>query len=232
MSTKPTLFYFPLRCAAVFDNAAGTRCRGRGEVMKLILAYKGVEYDVVPDMPDMKTNKTLYPFGQCPRYKDGELDMCQSNTIIRYLGRKYGLEGKTEADKVVVDMMVEAVESLRSKYVELIYVNKLSDEAKAVFNSTHISKASVDGRNGGAHLDYLAAFIRNGKDGLLTGELTVGDLAIWDLLDTLMRILKDEITAEYPELVAFHAKVAEVPGIKEYLASPLRMASPNAVPLG
>ncbi|GFH05751.1 uncharacterized protein HaLaN_00262 [Haematococcus lacustris] len=116
-----------------------------------------------------------------------------------YLGRKYRLEGKTEADKVVVDMMVEAVESLRSKYVELIYVNK---------------------------------FIRNGKDGLLTGELTVGDLAIWDLLDTLMRILKDEITAEYPELVAFHAKVAEVPGIKEYLASPLRMASPNAVPLG
>ncbi len=44
-----------------------------------------------------------------------------SNSILRYLGRKYAIDGKTEADKVLVDEVMEGVESLRTKYVSLIY---------------------------------------------------------------------------------------------------------------
>ena len=37
----------------------------------------------------------------------GDIKITQSNAILRYLGRKYNLEGKTEEEKVRVDIMTE-----------------------------------------------------------------------------------------------------------------------------
>ena len=52
--TKPTLHYFELR--------------GRGEVVRLAFALKGVDFNIVPvDFMAMKSDATAYPFGQCPR---------------------------------------------------------------------------------------------------------------------------------------------------------------------
>lgn len=45
--------------------------------------------------------------------------------LHRYLGRKYNLLGSGEQEMVAVDMVMEGVESLRVKYVNLIYVDKL-----------------------------------------------------------------------------------------------------------
>lgn len=64
------LYYFPIR--------------GRAEVIKLLCAAKGIEYVVKDvDYQHMKTDRQQYPFGQCPRLVDGDVDLCQSNAIIR-----------------------------------------------------------------------------------------------------------------------------------------------------
>ena len=39
-------------------------------------------------------------FPNLPYLIDGNIKVTQSNAILRYLGRKFGLDGKTEADKV------------------------------------------------------------------------------------------------------------------------------------
>lgn len=50
--------------------------------------------------------------------------------------------------------MLDGVEDLRMKYVPLIYVDKLSDEAKAKYAAAHIDRAAAVGqRNGGAHFE-------------------------------------------------------------------------------
>jgi hypothetical protein len=42
--------------------------RGRGEVIRLALAYKGIELEEkAVDYQAMKTDLAAYPFGQCPR---------------------------------------------------------------------------------------------------------------------------------------------------------------------
>ena len=59
------------------------------------------------------------------RFVDGEVDVCQSNAILRYIGRKWHLMGASEKQACMADVAMEGVESLRSKYLVLIYQNNL-----------------------------------------------------------------------------------------------------------
>ena len=45
--------------------------------------------------------------------------------LRRYIGRKYHMMGANEKEMVLVDMIMEGVESLRTKYINLIYNDKL-----------------------------------------------------------------------------------------------------------
>jgi len=217
---KPTIQYFNIR--------------GRAEVMRIALAYKNVDYDVVPvDYPAMKADTITYPFGQVPRYYDDQVDLVQSNVIHRYIGRKYGLLGSNEKQQCAADMVMEGVEALRSKYVALIYQDQLSDTAKEAFWKAHIDKASAQGRNGGTHLALLAGILERAGTGYVAGTSTptMGDLCLWEMFDLLARVFPN-IKEEYPSLAELHTRVAGLPGIKEYLTSPRRPEQPNANNLG
>merc|ERR1712073_222820 len=58
----------------------------------------------------------------------------QTNAILRYLGRKYQLEGKTEVEKASCDMMLENAMDFRNGFVRLSYSSKEQfDETKPTF---------------------------------------------------------------------------------------------------
>lgn len=61
---------------------------------------------------------------QC-RYVDDEVDICQSNAICRYIGRRYGLYGSNRSEAAQIDQIMDGVEDLRIKYVHLIYKDQL-----------------------------------------------------------------------------------------------------------
>uniref|UniRef100_A0A7S0V6R1 glutathione transferase n=1 Tax=Polytomella parva TaxID=51329 RepID=A0A7S0V6R1_9CHLO len=215
---RPTIFYFPLR--------------GRAEVIKLVLSYAKVEFDVENiDYNVMKKDRTLYPFGQCPRFADGVVDICQSNTILRYLARKYDLNGKAEADTCAVDMIMEGVESLRIKYVNLIYNDKLEESAMEKYWQDHFDASTTEGRNGGAHMLYLRSYIKESGFCLESG-ISMADFCLFDLVDLHIRIFEDKMNSIFPDLVEFHARMSELPGVKEYVAGPLRLARINGNDLG
>jgi hypothetical protein len=59
-------------------------CRGRAEVIKLICSAKNIPFEIVDvDFQNMKVDRAAYPFGQCPRMVDGDVDITQSNAMIR-----------------------------------------------------------------------------------------------------------------------------------------------------
>eukprot|EP00198_Chlamydomonas_reinhardtii_P011790 XP_001701127.1 flagellar associated protein [Chlamydomonas reinhardtii] len=218
--SRPVIHYFPIR--------------GRAKVLRLAIVAGGDDFDVVDvNYQEQKSDREKYPFGQCPRLVDGDLNIVQSNTIARYLARKYKLQGKDETEMVAVDEIMEGVESLRVKYVNLIYNDKLEEAAKDLYWKTYFDKTTSEGRNGGAHMVYLANFLaKNGGKHTVGAGLTIADLCLWEILDLHLRIFEDAIKKEYPELVVFHDHIASQPGIKEYLASPKRLAAPNANTLG
>ncbi|KAF6266727.1 glutathione S-transferase [Scenedesmus sp. NREL 46B-D3] len=217
-----TLYYFPLR--------------GRVEVFKLMCAAKNIEYEIKDvDYGEMKSDRVKYPFGQCPRLVDGDVDICQSNAMIRHVARKYGMYGSGDAEAAAVDQIIDGVESIRGVYLKLIYVEELKDDAKAAYKVTHIDAESSTARNSGAHFAYLEGLLaRNGGgSGYVIGSgLTAADLCVWEIVDLHLRIFKQEMEAGYPLLVAHHGRVAGLPGIKEYLASPARLDKVNNNNLG
>lgn len=222
-STISTLTYFAIR--------------GRGEPIRLVFAALGKPCNEDPvDMKIMKSDASVFPFGQVPRFRDEEVDMCQSNAILRHLGRKYGLYGKTEKDACMVDMIMDGVESIKLKYLNLIYVDRLNDEAKEQFFKAHCDPSTMWERNGGAHFEYLEKLIQRNEasgSGYSVGEgLTISDIVLFDMVDMMFRIYGQTFGEKMPSLSALHTKVGSLDGIKSYIESGKRHEQQNGVPLG
>ncbi|MEW5298267.1 MAG: hypothetical protein WDW38_001000 [Sanguina aurantia] len=184
----------------------------------------------------MKTNLDLYPFAQAPRFVDGEVDMCQSNAILRFIGNKYNMGANGLAEGALMDMMLDGVEGMRGKYIALIYQDKL--EGKDAYFQTHIcSTTATNGlKNGGAHVIYLEKLLSRNEStsgwALSAVDPSIVDAALFDITDLHLRIFGEQLAAAAPGLVAHHAKFAEVAGVKKYLASSRRLPAVNNNGLG
>ena len=199
---------------------------GRGEPIRLTLAGKELDWECLPiDYGAMKKDREGFPCGQAPRFVDDEVDMVQSNAILRHLGRKYDLYGSNLKENAQVDMIIETVESIKGKYLTLVYTDNLEDTAKDAYWKTHLDLDSIEGRNSGAHFAYLDALVKKlSGDGpfALGSTWSIADIVVFDIVDRHINIWGDDFKTEYPDLTAVHAAVAEIPGVKTYLASDRR----------
>ncbi|KAL4423230.1 hypothetical protein ABPG77_000022 [Micractinium sp. CCAP 211/92] len=221
---KPTVIYFGSRAKA--------------ESIRLTLAAAGVEFEnqvlTFEDMPAVKQDPAAYPFGQIPRYRDGEVDLVQTHAILRYLARRHGLygtpAGASEAEAAraaaLVDQLVEGIADLKSRIVPLVYRHNMqTEEAKQEHWDIHAAPGAVNGLEvRGAHLLHLQRFVdRHGQGGFAVGpSLTIADLALFDLTDLYLTKYGDKLRLVYPVLAAHYDKVAALPRIAAYLASPQR----------
>jgi hypothetical protein len=75
-------------------------------------------------------------------------------------------------------------------------------QAKTTYAATHIDPSSKGGRNGGAHLAYLAAFAarnpewHSGRGHSVGAGLTAADVELFDVLDLHLRIFKEEVAEQ------------------------------------
>lgn len=223
--------------------------------MRLILAYKGVEWkedaESLGDAKDargaMKTNGNgRFVFRQSPSYEDAEAipplsaavaALPQSNAIIRHLARQHSLYGDGSLREAAdVDVVLEGVESLRSAYIPLVYVAQMAEEAKEEYYKKHCDATTADGtRNNGAHFAYVDAYVAaSGKEGgwAVGSQATVADFALYELFDLHVRAFGDRIKGEWPALAAHYAKIGALPEIKAYTSSPRCFAQVNNNGLG
>eukprot|EP01024_Parvocaulis_polyphysoides_P028037 TRINITY_DN25346_c0_g2_i6.p2 TRINITY_DN25346_c0_g2~~TRINITY_DN25346_c0_g2_i6.p2 ORF type:complete len:119 (+),score=22.11 TRINITY_DN25346_c0_g2_i6:102-458(+) len=117
----------------------------------------------------------------------------------------------------------------------LVYIDRLSDEAKEKYIETHINPSSQEGRNGGGHFFYLKQLLLQNNDGkgfVVGDSLSVADIQLFDIVDLHVRIFGDLIKQTYPELLAHFDRVAAIPEIKSYLDGPLRLEQANNYNLG
>ncbi|KAB7505583.1 hypothetical protein Anas_00267 [Armadillidium nasatum] len=59
-----------------------------------------------------------------PYYIDGDLNITQSHAILKYLGRKHDLVGKTDAENIRVDMTEHEAADMRLEWMNLVYRSK------------------------------------------------------------------------------------------------------------
>jgi len=191
--------------------------RGLAENARLLLEDNGVEYED----HRLKDNewaelKPKMQFGQVPCLEDGDFQLVQSGAIQRYLARKLGkgLYGANDKEAAYIDMCFDGVTDLRQKYATLIYRSGFTDEEKKTF-LTETLPAELE------KFEKLLKSKDNGSHFLNGSHICLADYALFEILDCV-HVLCEKCLDKYPALKAYHARVAERPHLKTYLASDRR----------
>jgi glutathione S-transferase len=214
--SKPTLLYFP--------------ARGRAEVIRLILAEAGVDWQEhhvgkgtppaggrATDLPALEAEGVL-PFGAVPVWEEPGLRLAQSAAIANHLGRRHGLRGATPEEEARCDELLGAVDDVRAELRKLF---TCPPEQRGAVRADLETKALPRwfARLERVYGPSLAA------TGFAAGpRLTVGDLALWYALEMARDNGFGTALGGCPRLQAFLGRIAERPRLAAYLASPRRPA--------
>uniref|UniRef100_A0A0P4WG35 Glutathione S-transferase n=1 Tax=Scylla olivacea TaxID=85551 RepID=A0A0P4WG35_SCYOL len=204
---RPVLGYWKTRCLA--------------QPIRLLLAYKRVDYEdkqyEAGDPPDydktcwfsVKYNLGL-DFPNLPYYIDGDVKLSQTLAILRYLGRKYDLDGKTEEEMRRIDILVNDAMDLTIQLWDVCYYNYDQKPEYLRKLPEKIKKYS----------DFL------GHRSWFAGEkLTFADFLIYEFLDQ-HRVLDPTCLEAAPPLQRFMACLEGLEPIREYMVSPSFMSAP------
>jgi glutathione S-transferase len=218
---KPTLGYFA--------------SRGRAEVIRLVLAEAGVDWQEHPvgrgtppvegrptDIAALKASGAL-PFDAVPVWEEpGGLRLAQSMAIANHIARANGLRGSNAPEEAKVDEVLGAYEDVRA---ELRKLGAAPAEKRAALR-TELDEVTIPRWLG--HFERLLRSNAGGNGFAVGASITVADLALWYLLELIRDNGLGGRLAHHPALAAFAERIAKRPRIAAYLASPRR---PPFVPL-
>ncbi|XP_045118417.1 glutathione S-transferase Mu 2-like [Portunus trituberculatus] len=204
---RPVLGYWKTRCLA--------------QPIRLLLAYKRVNYEdkqyETGDPPEydktcwfsVKFNLGL-DFPNLPYYIDGDVKLSQTLAILRYLGRKYGLEGKTEEQMRRIDILVNDAMDFEMQFVDVVYYHY---DRKPEYLKKLPEKIKE-------YSDFL------GHHSWFAGEeLTFADFLIYEFLDQ-HRVVFPSCLDAIPPLQRFMTRFESLESIREYMAGPTFMTAP------
>jgi len=186
--------------------------RARAEIIRLIFAAAGVEYeDVRIERDQWPAMKPETPFGQLPVLEVDGVKLSQSNACSRYLARKFDLAGKTELDQARADMLIDCfVDSVEP----LIAVFSAKDEVvKAEAKKKYVEEQLP------AYLTLLEGLLATNHGGekfFVGDELTWVDLAFINYVDWIVAVCENPL-ANHPKLAALKERVEKLPRIAEWM---------------
>ena len=190
--------------------------RGVAQPIRHLLAYKQVEYEnklyVCGPAPDFDTSSwfnekfTLgFDFPNLPYLIDGEVKLTQSLAILRYLSRKYDLDGKTCEEKLRVDLVEQQLNDLKTSWGMLCYGGNFAEKRNAFEKSLPDS------------LRALSKFL--GERPYFAGDrLTYVDFFAFEIFAPLLAFSKKSFS-DFKNLTDFEDRLASLPTLKTYLES-------------
>jgi len=187
--------------------------RGRGEIIRLLFAYQGVDYtDERIKREDWPAHKASAPFGQLPMLEVDGVKLCQSNSCARYLARKFNLAGKTELDQARADMLVDCYDDA-TKPILTFFMEK--DETKKAEAKKKFAEEQLP-----ASLALLEAILISNKGGdkfFVGDDLTWADIAFMNFVQWTAMGGAVNPLAKFPKLAALDDRVKKIPKIAAWL---------------
>ncbi|XP_073540413.1 glutathione S-transferase P 1-like isoform X2 [Phyllobates terribilis] len=194
--------------------------RGRAEPIRLLLGDQGAswkeeEVKLADWLAGKCEIKKQSAFGQLPQFKDGNFVLYQSNTILRYLGRKFGISGGSNQETALIDMVNDGVDDLRSKYIRLVLLEFETGKEKYEKELPN----------------HLSAFERilsqnaNGTKFLVGDKISYADYNLLDLLHCQLALFPGCLSA-FTLLNAFIERITSRPKLSKYLKSEGRAKRP------
>jgi len=192
--------------------------RGLAQPARMLLGYLGEDFEdrmyVCGEAPDYdrscwtEVKETLgMDFPNLPYLIDGDVKVTQSNAIMRYLGRKAGMDGETETEKVRVDILENQAMDFRNGFVGLCYRSGALFPEKSDAYKTNIKSL----------LQRFEKFI--GDCPFFAGDkLTYVDFIMYELLDQ-HRLFDSTLLGPYDKINAFMKRFEENPKIASFMKS-------------
>ena len=180
--------------------------RGRAEVIRLILAQAGVEYeDKRIAFEDWGQLKPQTPFGYMPILEvDGKV-LSGSVPLARFLAERHGLAGSNDVENAEIAGIIDCLTDLGLQFIRWLFEEKdetRKAELKKKIDEVHIPK----------HFSNLEK--RISAEGWLYGsKVTYADLVLYAVSSRL----SDEVLIKYPGLKSIKEKVEALPNIAKWL---------------
>jgi glutathione S-transferase len=189
--------------------------RGFGQPIRLLLEHAGADWveeahhlGGPPDFSrqhwlDLKPTLPL-DFPNLPYLYDGDVRISQSLAIQRYLARKFGLDGKTEQERIRIDLAEQQIHDYRTQgfFVYSDDFDKLVDGIRADLPNklTALSKFL------GSH-HYFSG-----------GSVSHADFMAYEWLDQ-QNLFVPSILSQFPNLKEFTHRIEQLPKVKAYMSS-------------
>ncbi|CAL8128189.1 unnamed protein product [Orchesella dallaii] len=189
------------------------------EPTRLLLSYVKEDFEDVRldwdewEKPDSKiTNKDDYPYRKLPALEDTEngLILGQSFTIVRYLGRKYKLVGKTEVEAAKCD---EYADVLKDMLKEIEVMDDKDEKTKSVMKTNFLEKTVP------RYFSVIESNLKkNGGKFLVGNSITWIDFLLAQMAQNFSNYLETDVIANYPTIKGHQQQIFEIPEIKAWIA--------------
>lgn len=195
------------------------KTKGYAQPIRLLLTYAGedfedIQYEQGPP-PDFSRESwysvkpkfgETFSFPNLPYYIDGDIRITQNHAILRHVARKHKLDGDTEKEKAIVDMIIEEAMDLRQGVVKITYTSVENYEKWKPEYFKNIPTKLAQFENHIGDNDWFAG-----------NKVTAADFSMYEILDQHRRMQADSLDA-FPKLRAFLDRFECLPTVKEYLA--------------
>ncbi|KAI0988411.1 hypothetical protein GJ496_003259 [Pomphorhynchus laevis] len=185
--------------------------KGRGEAIRLLFSAANVDFEDVRVNPDeWKEIKDSTPTGLLPLLEVDDKKLPESDAILRYLARKFKLEGSNELEWAAADAIVCCIFDMLTK-IPLVYRGKDENEK----NEAMEAMKTTDIPLGIKRISSLKELYGKG-DYLVGYGLSYADIALYSVINIIHDFLQIEV--ELPEnLKSLKKAVESNPGIADYL---------------
>ncbi len=182
-----------------------------------MFAIAGQEYeDVRHDQENWAALKASMPFGQIPvlEVKQGDevTFIAQSFAIFRFLARQFKLDGKDEAEKAQVDMMVEQYIDLQNAFIKHHF--EQDEQAKKDLAAKLFSEIVPQNL---AYFEKILAANKSNSGWYVGESISLVDVVAFNIWEWVRDHIS-EIVAKFPLVKANDDKVKSLPQISEWLA--------------
>jgi len=189
--------------------------RGRGEILRLIMAKGGVKHDDVrltfEQWPEFK-GKT--PFGSMPVLELNGKMYAQALALAIFLARENKLYGANNLENLMIDQILMCREDIVVPEAKIKFEQDQGKRAELTKDMIDTTYPKFFG--------FFDTIIKDNptKSGWAVGKkISMADLVIFDVSEWIFGLKEEEMRSAYPNIAAVRAKVATTPGIKEYLAN-------------
>lgn len=199
--SKPRLIYF---------DFAGSR----GEECRIALHLAGVDFeDVRIPAADWPALKPKTPYGSMPVLElAGKPPLAQSNAILVYIGRHYGLHPKDDLEAAYHEALMDYVEDLRHVMTPSM---RMTDEAQKRAAREELSRDYLP--TWGSHVErHLGDHPFVGGDQLHVVDLKLYMIVRWLVLGTVDHVPTTVFDA-CPKLLRVFQQVGDHPGVLAWL---------------